>query len=70
MDVFKAMSIEQLGRHLEGKGVSCDAVERLADNKVSGFALLLIDKSELKELVPTIGDRAIVRNLLKDLKVS
>ncbi len=70
MDTFKAMSIDQLGRHLEDKGVSSDAVERLADNKVSGFALLLIEESELKEMVPAIGDRAILRNLLKDLKVS
>lgn len=69
MDTFKAMSIEQVGKHLGEKGVSSDALQRLADNKVSGLALLLIEESELKEMVPAIGDRAILRNLLKDLKV-
>ena len=65
---FNSLSIEQLGEYLENKGVSNEAILRLEENKVSGLAMLLVDEVELKELLPTIGDRAIVKNLLKELR--
>lgn len=37
------------------------------DNNVSGRALLLIDDNEIKELLSTIGDRAIVRDLVRGI---
>ena len=65
---FKKLSVKQLGDYLQNNGVSKEAIATLVENNVSGLALLLVDKSELKELLKTIGDRAIVRNLLLSLK--
>lgn len=70
MEDFRSLSIEELGGYLQNKSVSDDAIEALKENKVSGLALLLVSESELKDLLPTIGDRAIVRSLLSDIKVS
>ena len=70
MEDFRSLSIEELGGYLQNKSVSDDAIEALKENKVSGLALLLVSESELKDLLPTIGDRAIVCSLLSDIKVS
>lgn len=64
-----ALSVEELAKELKKSGVSSDALKGLVTNRVSGKALLVLDSEELKELVPTIGDRALVRNLLEESKV-
>lgn len=64
----KGLSIEELASFLRDNSVSEEAIALFRDNKVSGQALLLVDDGELKELMPTIGDRAIVRNLLSKIK--
>ena len=64
---FQKLSVKQLGDYLQNNGVSKEAIATLVENNVSGLALL-VDKSELKKLLKTIGDRAIVRNLLLSLK--
>ena len=67
---LKRLSIQHLGEYLGKTGVSEDAIQTLKENKVSGLALLLLNESELVSLLPTIGDRAIVRTILNDVKVS
>lgn len=64
-DAIRKLSISELMQYLEGKGVSSDALQCLQDNRVSGLALLLVSEEELKEMLATIGDRAIVRDLLR-----
>ena len=68
--VFKSYSVQQLGDYLLENGVSGEAIETLKDNRVSGLALLLLTESELATLLPMIGDRAIVRAILRTVKVS
>lgn len=58
------LSAVELSYYLTKIGVSSSAASRLVDNNVSGCALLLVDDEELKELLHTIGDRALVRDLL------
>ena len=60
---FKKLSIKQPGDYLQNDGVCKQAIATLVENDVSGLALL-VEKSELKELLKTMGDRVIVRNLL------
>ena len=55
------MNVTQLSIFLKNKGISQKAIDSLADNMVSGKALTLL---ELKELIPTIGDRAQVREII------
>lgn len=59
-----SLSVLELAGYLEQTGVSSEATELLIKNQVSGRALLLVDNGELKELLHTIGDRAVVRDLL------
>lgn len=62
---FKSYSVQQLGEYLQKKGVSSDAIDTLKN----GLSLLLLTESELATMLP-IGDKAIVRAILRALKVS
>ena len=66
-EFIKALTIDRLAAYLEDNDVSEEATKRLRDNKVSGRALLLLNRSELKELLPTIGDLAIVRDIISNV---
>ena len=68
MENLKLMSVFALAEYLGGKGVSEGSLEELKANKVSGQALQFLNEEELKELFPTIGDRALVRNVLLEFK--
>lgn len=70
VSMMKKLSVQQLGDYLTKSGISPEAIKSFLVNQVTGQALLLLDDSELKELIQTIGDRAILRNLLKEVKVS
>ena len=48
---FKKLSIQKLGEYLPNNGVSMEAVKCLEVNKVTGLALLLVEETELKELL-------------------
>ena len=67
---FSKLSIEDLTAYLEKNGISSGALQSLEENKVSGLALLLVSEDDLKEMVKAIGDRAIVRNLLKQVRTN
>lgn len=64
MEKLEQMSVTQLSIFLKTKRISQKAIDCLADNMASGIALTLLDTSELKELIPTIGDRAQVREII------
>ena len=67
---FKNLTVESLAAYLSNSGVSDGAITSLRDQGVSGRALLLLDRQELKELPPKIGDLAIVRDVLGKIKHS
>ena len=67
MDEFKMLGIEDLGKYLVQEGISSKTIEKLASEMISGRSLTLLDEAELKEVIPIIGDRAVVRNILKSL---
>ena len=62
---FERLTVTQLGDFLREKNVSDRAVTALAKDNISGLALLLVEETELNEMLPTIGDRAVIRNLLR-----
>ena len=68
LEKLEQMSVTQLSIFLKTKTISQKAIDCLADNMVSGIALTLLDTSELKELIPTIGDRAQVREIIRTSK--
>ena len=63
MEEFKLLNITELREYLARQSISSKTLELLAENVVSGLALVLPDESELK--VPTISDRAIYIQKLK-----
>lgn len=67
MDELKGLTVTQLSTYLMEEGVSEEATECLADNKVSGRALLLFESHELKDLLP-MGDLAIIRDILRNVR--
>ena len=70
MEEFKRLSlaITELQEYLARQSISSKTLKLLAENMVSGLALVLLDELELKEVVPTIGDRAILRKTIQKLK--
>lgn len=68
MEEFEKLTVSDLVEFLEEQGISSKTLQNFNSNMVSGLALTALDDSELKELVPIIGDRAAIRNLLNKLK--
>lgn len=66
--IMKKLSVKQLGDYLTKCGISPEAIITFSTNQVTGQALLLVDDGELRELLQTIGDRAVVRNILKQIR--
>ncbi len=62
--------MEGFEEYLEDKGVSGEVVENFRRNRVTGAAFLQLTRTEddLRELVPLIGERTVVRELLKQSK--
>ena len=66
---LKKLSVLELSTFLGENGVSSDAIQSLKTNQVSGLALLLVEEDELKEMLKTIGDRAVVRDILRRVRL-
>ena len=58
----------ELGEYLKLKGASDEVVETFANNRVDGRTFLLLTEEDLKQLITLIGERALIRTLLKHLK--
>lgn len=70
MEFAKDSSIEVLGELMEEKGVSVSVVDAFAENFIDGPTFLMLTEEDLKSLIPLIGDRARVRMLISQAKVS
>ena len=68
MEELKRLTVTELREYLARQNITSKTLELFAENMVSGFALVLLDESELKEVVPTISDRAILRITIQKLK--
>ena len=67
MDAFKELDVLQLKEYLKAKKISSKTLESLACNMISGLALSLISEEEMKEVVPMLGDRILVKNIIRNL---
>ena len=64
MEEFKCLTITELREYLARQSICSKVLKLFAENMVSGLALVLLNKSELKEVVPTIGGRTILRKTI------
>ncbi len=61
-------TVEDVEEYLEDYGVSDDVVTNFRRNRVTGAAFLKLTEDDLRELVPLIGERTNLRDLLKQSK--
>ena len=66
--MFTELDVLQLKEYLAGKKISSKALECLASQMVSGLSLTLLSNEDMKEVIPMLGDRVIVRNIIQNLK--
>ena len=65
-DSIEPLDCQKLGELLIVKGVHEDVVSRFVTNRVDGSTFLKLSEDDIKELIPTIGDHVIVREMVKD----
>ena len=58
---------QQLLYYLLSRGIREEVTEIFQANLINGEAFLYLSEEDLKELLPIIGDRILIRNLLKKL---
>ena len=68
MAEMSAVDVEEFCDYLKEKGFDDDVVEHFWCNAVSLTTFLLLEEVDLKELVPMIGNRVKIRELLRTLK--
>lgn len=68
-DVIQALSHQDFGDFLSERGFHEDLVSLFVDQRVSGAAFLKISEDDLKELIPIVGDRILIRELLRECQV-
>ena len=66
----RAHNSAQLDQHeyLLERGISERVAENFQENEVSGSAFLKLSEEDIRELVPPIGIRAAIRDMLEELK--
>ena len=62
------LSVEGMADYLLSEGVRNTLVAEFKRNLVSGAAFLQLTEEDLKELVPLIGERVLLRQLLRQCK--
>ena len=65
MDRLKLMSCDDLSEYLEVQGAHEDILRALVNNRINGPAFLSLTEDDLKELLPMIGDRIYIREILR-----
>lgn len=59
--------VEEMADYLLEKGVPPDMVSNFETNLVNGKSFLKLTDEDLKELVPVLGLRAEIRDILKNV---
>ena len=62
-------SVEDLAEYLLLRKVRTGLVNNFKTNLVNGAAFLQLTEEDLKELVPLVGERVLIRQLLKQSKL-
>ena len=60
------LSVDDFGEYLRESGIDDDVAITFEQNKISGAAFLQLTEEDLKELVPLLGARLQVRQLLRE----
>ena len=68
-DVIEPLSHDEFGDFLSERGFHVDVISLFVDQHVSVAAFLKISEDDLKELIPIIGDRILIRELLRECQV-
>ena len=66
-DIIKDLNVDDFGEFLLEKGVHEELASLFVSNRISGSIFLRLSKDDLKELIPTIGDRILVKGLLNQV---
>lgn len=61
----EVLNCEDFGNFLEAEGLHEDIVSTFVGNRICGQVFLALTEDDLKELVPVIGDRVRVREVLQ-----
>lgn len=61
--------VDELSDFLLDEGVAIDTAKEFERNKIGGKAFLNLTEEDLKELVPLIGLRASIRDILKKVSL-
>ena len=68
MDSICSMDIIEFCTYLADKNFDEDIVQKFSKNKICGSTFLNLTEDDLKDLLPVIGERVRVRQLLKEAK--
>ncbi len=64
--VLVDLSVDDIGEYLRESGIDDDVAATFEQNRISGAAFIQLTEEDLKELVPVLGVRVQVRQLLKE----
>jgi len=62
---IKSLNVEQFSEVLSKEGYDDSVVQNFAENQISGSAFLKLKEHHLKELVPVIGVRLSIAEMLE-----
>lgn len=65
--VIKDLNVEDFSEFLLEKGVHEEVASLFVSNRISGSIFLKLSEGDLKEIIPTIGDRILVKELLNQV---
>lgn len=66
-DYINGLNLEDFGDFLLEKGIHEEVASLFISNRITGSAFLRLSEDDIKELTPTIGDRILVKELLKEV---
>ena len=66
MAYLEYLTIDEFAERLVEEGIEDEVVKTFEENRISGAVFLQLQEDDLKELVPVIGDRVKVRQLLRE----
>ena len=67
--LLSSSSIEEVKEYLLDNGIDDEIADNFRRNKVDGSALVKLTEEDVKELVPLVGVRPAVREILQTIKV-
>jgi len=62
------LSVNELVEYLEANGLRPQTLDSFRNNIVDGKAFLRLTEDDIKELAPLIGERTLVRELIRQNK--